>query len=418
MLFAFMKKQLLLMIRDRTNFTLLLVMPIILVFIINFAIGDLMTEDTPEIDAKVAIVEHTSEESQLNQIKEEINEMSIPEDARNDMVQGITEFQPIQILKQDVLGGPKHQEMVDVKEIGVEEMNTAKVNKQYAAIIEVPENFSYRLVKSIFLGEGEPPELSLYVNQEEELAGQVIEDLLVAYQEQLQTSTILEQNGLGELRITSQDVKGETVAISGMNPITNTTYYVVGMSVMFVLYIASTMGAYAYEEKRDHLFNRILIANVSRWVYFLSIFISSSFTGFIQLMILFSVSVTIFDVTLPNFPSFLATSILLSFSVGGIASLLTSINYRLNSDQASAIFGSAIVTLFAFFGGSFFPIGGDVINTLGKLTPNGSGLTAFLSAFQGYGMEDISGYLFYLGGLTLVTLVMAVVIFPKRGKAV
>lgn len=406
------------MMRDRTNFTLLLVMPLILVFIINYAIGGLMTEETPKIDATIAILEHTEEKEDINHIKKEIELLSLPDHEKNEMINGLNHFKPIQILKQEVFGNPEIKEMFTIEKINPEELAAAMENDKYTAIIEVPENFTFNVVKYSFLGEGEEPKLDLYLNQNEELASQVVHDLLAGYQEQLQTATVLEQNGLGDLKVSPQDLEGETVTISGVAPITSTTYYIVGMSVMFVLYVASTMGSYAYEEKRDHVFNRMVLANVSKWTYFTGIFIASSITAFLQLVILFSFSIVAFGVSWPSLSPFLATSILLSFAVGGVASLLTSINYQLNSDQASVIFGNAIVTVFAFFGGSFFPIGGDLIDRLGNLTPNGSGMSAFLSAFQGYGLGDITSNLLFLGGFTLLTLSTAVTIFPKRGKAI
>src|SRR5690625_6912958 len=50
-------------------------------------------------------------------------------------------------------------------------------------------------------------------------------------------------------------------------PVDAKEYYTIGMAVMNVLFIASTIGSYAYREKRTHVFNRIIVADIPRWKY-------------------------------------------------------------------------------------------------------------------------------------------------------
>src|SRR5690625_6218935 len=45
-------------------------------------------------------------------------------------------------------------------------------------------------------------------------------------------------------------------------PVDAKEYYTIGMAVMNVLFIASTIGSYAYREKRTHVFNRIIVADI------------------------------------------------------------------------------------------------------------------------------------------------------------
>ncbi|MRG87504.1 ABC transporter permease [Salinibacillus xinjiangensis] len=416
MIWPIIKKQFRLMVRDRTNFTLLLVMPLVLVFIIKFSIGDLMTQGIPEIDATIAIAEHTEEEADLTQLANEWEEQPLPEEAKTQLVQGLNQFQPIRILKEEILGSEELQDVFAVVDIAPEEVEAAKKEEKYTAIIEVPEQFSYQLAKSSFLNEGDTPQLTLFVNKSEDLVTEMLQDILLVYEEEMRTTTVLERNGVGDLKPSLEEIRGDIVSVSMVEPITSTSYYVVGMSVMFVLYIASTMGSYAYLEKRDHVFERILLANVSKWRYFVGMVLASSLLAFTQLMILFGFSVVVFGVTWPNIWQFLLIAALLSITVGAIASLVVSLNYRFQSEKSSTVFGNAIVTVFAFLGGSFYPIKSDIINLIGNFTPNGAGMTAFFATLQGYGMNEIVDELMVLGALTFVVIIAAVLVFPKRGE--
>ncbi|MBB6455066.1 ABC-2 type transport system permease protein [Salirhabdus euzebyi] len=418
MIFNLVKKQLLLIIRNRQNFTLLLAMPLVLVFIIKFAIGDLMHQDVPEIDAAVAIVEHTNEEEDIQRLVDELMLLPMEEGDKEKIKNNLSSFQPIQILKDQVFGHEQLKEMFTLEEITPEEIEKAKQEELYTAIIEVPAGFSYELVKSTIFNGKSDAQLTLYVDQGEDFVANIVKDLLLTFEEQMHTSSVLERNGLADLMVMPEDIKGEIHSISKVDPVSGTTYYAVGMSVMFVLYIASTMGSYAFEEKRIHVFDRILLANVSRWIFFTGTFFASAIIALAQLFILYGFCAVIFGVHWPNVTHFLLISLGVSLAVGGIASLLTAINYRFQSETASTVFSSVIITVFAFLGGSFYPVGNlsELVKFLGDLTPNGAGMSAYLTSAQGYGFSEIYMYLIYLLLFTVVMILAAVWTFPKRGK--
>lgn len=406
------------MIRNRQNFTILLAMPLVLIFIIKFAIGDLMTEEIPEIDATIAIAEQSNEAEQIERIKDELLQLPIPEESKEQVTTNLSQFQPIQILKNQVFGNEELKKMITLEEIAPEQVEEAKREEKYAAIIEVPKNFSYHLIRSSFVNDEPTPELTLFVDKGEELVTTIVNDLLLNYEEQMKTNMVLERHGAGNLIVPQEDVEGTVTSISKVEPISTTLYYVVGMSVMFVLYIASTMGGYAFEEKQIHVFDRIILANVSRWVYFTGTFFASSILAFAQLMILYGFSAVIFGVRWPSLFQFFVITVLISLAVGGMASLITSINYRFNSETASSVFSSVIITMVAFLGGSFFPVGdlSGLVKFLGNITPNGAGMTAYLTSAQGYGFSEIGLQLLYLASFTIVMIVAAALTFPTKGE--
>jgi ABC-2 type transport system permease protein len=417
MLFSLIKKQLLVLSRNKQNFTLLLLMPIVLITIIKFAIGDMLTQGVPEIEGKVAIAEHSNEEEDVARFIEEIERLPISEEEKKEISDSLAEFRPIHILKEYVFGNEEIQKMITLDEIAPEEIEDAMDEEKYAVVIEVPANFSYEVIKSSINKNGELPSLTLYTNRSEELISQAINDILLLYENELKTNMVLGKYGASDLYVSEEDMKVAINTVSEMEVVTGTLYYAIGMSVMFVLYIASTMSTYAYEEKRLFVFDRIVLANVSKWTYFGATIITSTILAFTQLMILYGFAFLVFKVTWPSILQFLLVSITLSLAIGCLSALLVALNFRNNTLTASNVFENAIVSIMAFVGGSFFPVGNfsSFFKFLGNITPNGAGMTAYLTTAQGYGLSEISSYLFYLVTFSLLILLVALVLFPKRG---
>ncbi|NQD67181.1 ABC transporter permease, partial [Bacillus haikouensis] len=244
------------------------------------------------------------------------------------------------------------------------------------------------------------------------------EDLLTSFQEQY---TLAAKIGASNDSILSADtmdtaIKGKVSNIEDREPLTSITYYAVGMSVMFVLYIASNMGSFAYQEKEDHVFDRMILANVSIWKYFASILLTTIILAALQLGILFGICAIFYGVTWPDLGSFLLVTIALSLAVGSIGALLTSLNYRANSEEFSNFFSTVIVTIFAFVGGSFGEMfSSDIMRNIGNLTPNGAGMTAYFKLFQGYPLSSIQTEILMLLLFSIIILILAVLLFPKEG---
>ncbi len=419
MIWTLVKKQLLLMIRNRSNFTLLLAMPVVLIVIIKFAVGDFMEGESYSLNASVAIAEYSSEEDDVEQVLQEMAMLPIPKEELAEISKSIQQFQPIHLLKEEVFRSEDLKEMIELEEITPAEVETARNEEKYDVIIEIPKNFTYDLLMSnLFEQNKEVPQITLYADQSEQFNSKIIREILFVFENELKTNMVLGKYGLEDLVVDTSQINTEVRSVAKTNPITSTLYYTIGMSVMFVLYIASTIGSYAFEEKRIHVFDRIVLANISKWVYFSGTFLSGAILAFCQLMILFGMALVAFKVTWPNVPQFLVVSLAISLAVGAIASLLTAINYKFNSGSASSVFGTVIVSTLALLGGTFFPISNlsDFMQTLGNLMPNGAALSAYLTTAQGYGFSEISGNIIYLIGFTVVILVVASYIMPKRGQ--
>ncbi|WP_243290872.1 ABC transporter permease [Bacillus sp. FJAT-47783] len=414
MLKAFIKKDLLLSFRNRQELLILLGMPLLLITILGFALGNFMDSDSITLKANVAIIQEGNEKEEIHQFLSDYEK-----EEAEPIKEQITEIAPVHILVNEILMSKDLKEYIDVDIESANDLDQLKKNNNYDAIVVIPEKFSYEMLEKMYgFRDERAPSLQVYVNEGRELRTNIIEDILESYQEQYSRSLSFMKAGVdlsheGErLRI-----PGVVEAIEKKKPISAMSYYTIGMSVMFVLYIAGNTGALAFQEKKSRVFDRIVLANVSPSTYFASIIFSSMLLSVIQLGILFSVTGTLYQVIWPNLIAFLLVTICLSFSVGCIASLLMALNYRYNSANVSTIFSSTIITIFAFLGGSFFPTSGlsDFIGKIGQLTPNGASMSAYLKILQGYPISAINGELFTLICIGCLFVILAWFSFPRKG---
>jgi ABC-2 type transport system permease protein len=418
MIVQFIKKQLLMMVRNPQVLLILIGMPLILITILGFALGGVMNGEEVSVKAKVAIIEHGDSTQELKDFQEELESSSLPPEARKAISQSAKRLMPVQLLKSEVLKRPELKKYISVDEVEPGDLEKTKEDDSYSAIIEIPEGFTEQILSSLFLKGEEIPQLELYRNEGKELTSNLVEDLLAGFQKQYSLSAVIGRSSETALSTDTVDtgVKGAVSNVEDREPLTSVTYFAVGMSVMFVLYIASNMGSFAYQEKEDHVFDRMILANVPVWKYFVSILVTTVILAILQLGILFGVCAIIFDVTWPDIGSFLLVTTALSLAVGSIGALLTSLNYRADSETFSTFFSTVAVTIFAFVGGSFGEMfSSDFIQKVGVLTPNGAGMAAYFKLFQGYPLSSVYSEMLTLLIFTLIILTAAALLFPKRG---
>src|SRR5699024_4638939 len=125
----------------------------------------------------------------------------------------------------------------------------------------------------------------------------------------------------------------------------------------------------------------------------------------------------LYSIRFPDLTGFLVITVAISMAVGGLAAWIASMSYRMDSRVIINLFASFIIYILGFIGGSFFPIGdySRIIQMIGNATPNGAGMTAYLTVMRGGSLSDVSTPVISLILFAIVMLVAAIVCFPKRG---
>ncbi|MGG1292311.1 ABC transporter permease [Bacillus smithii] len=413
MIASLVKKQLLLLLRNRQELLVLLGMPFLLITILGVALGSVMDGGDEPIKGKVAIIIQGNEQKDKEKLIQEIKQSSIPQQQKQNLIEGTQSFSPIEQLK-GIFNSPNVKKYMEVSIKGRTDLDDIRKKRDVSAVIVVPKHFSYNVYRHVFLGEKRVPQLTFYQN-DGKMAALAALDIVRSYRDQLTTNTAMTKNGI-RFNGNHHPAEISMESVTKRKPLKAITYYTVGMSVMFVLYIVSQVSTYAFQEKESHAFDRMVLANIPIFKYVFGTFLSAFVLALLQILILYGAVEIVYGVKWPNWFSFLAISISLSASVGGLAVLMMAINFRSQSESASTFFSSAIVSVFAFVGGSFFPVGqiSNVFRWLGNATPNGAGMNAYLKLLQGYGFTEVVGSFGYLLALSICLFMIGWMIFPRK----
>ncbi|MBP3040526.1 ABC transporter permease [Bacillaceae bacterium Marseille-Q3522] len=411
MFLSFIKKDILLLWRNPREFIILLLMPFVLISILGNALAGIFSSDTTPLQTTLAIVQ-LEDEDQTAAVIEELEAMQLPEAAINE----VRNQTPFRLLKDQV---DNDEELRDIVTIDLfDKPLSEKESQKYSAVLEVPENFTSQFLKMQLLDEGELPAAAMTVGDPSSLSASLIKDFMRTFQAEYSAQLILKNHNINNLSTNFQSLDVESVAPK--NEINAVSYYTIGMCMMFVFYIATTLAELAEMQKDSHIFNRFLLANVSPFSLFGSLLVSAVLLTILQLTILFGLSALVFQVSFSDLIGFYVVSFAVSFMMGGFSVLLSAITYRFQSNQIVNLFSSILIPIISFSGGSMMPISqlGKFFEVLSNFSPVGAGITAYVKIMQGYTISDINGQLLTIIICGIITIIFALFIHPKRGVTV
>ncbi|WP_042351058.1 ABC transporter permease [Bacillus massiliigorillae] len=419
MLFHLIKKDILVLIRNRSMLVQLLLMPTVLICILGFALSGMMGGDQAVLKAKVYMVNHGLEKKELQQFINEVDTSTVlPPEAKVQIKEAATTVLPISMLQDQVLASKEVKKSIHVKNALPSELKELKKGDKATVIVEIPEGFTYDFLQHMFFQKGEAPTLKVLSNEADPLSSNMFKGILDSFQEQYAFSNLLQQEKL-PVNLNDQPlIKISKETVDQTPIISSAAYYTVGMGMMFIYFIVSNLAAFAYQEKDLHMYSRIVLSNVSPWSYLSSYFISGMLLAFIQICILFGTSVLLYDVQIPSLPLFALITFCVCLGVGGFTAFITAITLKFKNENVPNFF-SAIINFFCFFGGSFVPISTfpEWMQNVGSYTLNGAGLMAFTNMMQEYDISYFSSHLWTMVAYSVILLILAFVFFPRRGEA-
>lgn len=99
-MYAFLKKDILVLVRDRTELAILLAMPFILIEIMGFALSELLSGNSEVLSMEVAIVQEDDEQRGLERFAEELEKSEMPADAQRRLMEAAEETNPSSLLQE------------------------------------------------------------------------------------------------------------------------------------------------------------------------------------------------------------------------------------------------------------------------------------------------------------------------------
>lgn len=407
----YFKKDLLQIKNDRVALAIMLLMPLVLIVILGFSLAHNFRA-IPD-DIRIAVVDQDSEEVALSDLEDRLTK-ELPRETAAGLLAVAPDISAPDLLIEEVLQDESLRESIEIE--FVTDVEAARDNDAYTAVIVIPSGYRLHTWEHMFLGDSDDAvALSLYTNSEEMVRSSVVESLVDHFFYELQLQTVLSGTEAEHMRA---DLTPESnVVHRGVEPITSFEYYTFGMGVMFVLFTAGIIANYAITEKKTHVFARMLLANTSRGKYLISKWLTTVLIVFIQLLLLFVVTSLLFDIDWRNLTAIFLVTLALSIAIGGIGSLLTSVNFSLNSQVASNVFQLFFTSIMGFVGGSMFPKGhiSPLLGRIGDFTPNGRALTSYLHILQGHGVAEILDSLVILCCFGASCFVLAAILFPRKG---
>lgn len=416
----FLKKDLLLQLRDYKELALLIGMPLLLIAILGFALGGFATTGSVNLDVSGALVIEDDAAAGLREFDADLATADLPAATKLQLGVAARAIRPVELLR-DMLFSPDLAEFASVTELPAAEASALLDANEVKAVIVVPAGYTRALLGSMLLGERPGAELTLNLSDASPLSASVFEDVIESFAAELNART-----AMGELGIAQADQAAGAAAgggierVAGGRSVSSFAYYTFGMAVMFMLYVVGTIASRAHLELSNYTFDRIIITNTRRFTYLVSKMAAAAGAAFLQVSFLIVAATLLFGAVSRQPASFwLWTALVvacLAISVGALAALVTSINFRVDSKAASDGFSNVLVFIMAMLGGTFVPLEqtAPALAAVGRWLPTGAGLDSLLNLTMGVSPGLWLPNLARLGVFTVVVLVAAVLLFPKR----
>lgn len=186
-----------------------------------------------------------------------------------------------------------------------------------------------------------------------------------------------------------------------------------GMAMLFLMYTVSLGGRSILDERREGTLARMLSTPTRGSQVLTGKTFGIYFVGVAQMMILILASSLLFRLNWGDPLAVLALVLSIVAGAAGWGLLLAAV--AKTPGQVSSV-GMAMALLFGLIGGSFF--GGTVsgpLAILGKVTPNAWGQDGFAMLARGDTLVDLLPVIGALWMMCLVLVVIAVVIFNRKG---
>lgn len=421
MMRSFIKKDMLIFWRDWKELLTILLLPIILILVLNYAFAGVFGDDEASMDLQLAVVNQDDENEAMQQLNERlINDPAIEEQEAKAIVGAAGEVQPVQLLS-DYLGSDDLKGWVTVHNLKENEAAERIKEGDLDGMLVIPQGYIADSLYASFTGES-PTKSLIYKMEEETMNSSVMRQLIQGFIDQLNYQFAIQDITDGaEIDVALPEGGFEDIGTA--YDFTLTQYFTIAMGALFSLFVVTTVAMKTGVEIRDQVFNRILLTNSHPMRFLIGKMVSTVCLVMLQIIFVLIVAHFILDVfpdrTLTFWVGIFVMMFLLALVMSGLAAIFTAILLRMTNIDAANGFFMLILLLFGSLGGGFVPIYmmPGWLQEIGEWTPNGLFL-AMLTEWVQY--EDLSLTVqpsLFLIGIFLLFTIIGLALFPKRGKA-
>ncbi|WP_263705924.1 ABC transporter permease [Shouchella tritolerans] len=418
---SYIKKDLLTFWRDRKELITVLVLPILLVVVLNFAFSGLLGNDEEAIDLHVAIVNQDDETEASAQLKEKLlHDASFSEQEAQELVQRTNEVRPVEILL-DYFESDELKEWVTVYEIEESEAVKKVGEEEIDGFLLIPDGFTADSLYAAVTGKS--PTTTLTFKRDKETGDtSALYNIIHGFMDHLNYHFAME-NLSGATEIEVKLPEGGFEQEEAAENFSLTQYFTITMAILFALFTAMTVATKTGQEIRQQVFNRILIAHQNRLLFLVGKTVSTFCLAWLQIMLVFTLAHFILDVFPERTANFwlgllgIVTSV--SLAIAGLAAIFTTILLRMKKVEAANGLFMLVIILFGVVGGNFVPIYilPDWLQQIGEWTPNGVALVMFTEWVRFEQVTSLVGPSVLLISFFALCSIAGLAFYPKRGEA-
>lgn len=414
---AFLRKDVLIQVRDLKELALMLLMPMILIGILGLALGQFIAGGPVQLDINAALVVEDDPAAGRSEFAQRLANTEMPLIQRVALTAAALTIEP-QEMVDALLSSPELAELIHVQELGAAEAQALLEADEVQAVITLPADFTAETLSAMLLGEGGTT-LEIAQSDASPLRAGIVNDVLTAFAREVSFQSALSQE-LQAPPLGTVTGAGTVEELTVGARVPSTAFYTFGMATMFALFVAGSISSRAFLERTHHTFDRVLLSGARPLSFLLSKALAGAVIVFMQVAFLF-VAATLLLGALRGQPApfwlgSAGIAAALALAVGAFSALVTSLNFKANNQAMSNVFNSVGVTLLAVLGGSFFPVeeSGSLLSIIGGWTPNGAALNGFLDAAKGFGLAAYGPDIVRILVGAVVLMIAAVALFPRK----
>ena len=340
---SFIKKDLLLFWRDRKEVITILLLPMLLVFVFNFAFSNIFSSN-PETatQMRLAIVQQDDEQLALSELAVRLQqEAGLSEAAANQWAEQASGHLPVRAFLQ-FLNSDELQQVVSVHELQEAEAAEQVRAGELDGMLIVPAGFTADSLFAAYTNEPVASSLVLKMDKDD-VSNNSLHSLLAGYFETLNYQFALQQSSSAALLEEVALPAGGVEQVGAGNSFSLTQYFVMSTGALFTLFMAASIATKTGAEIRQQVLQRIVLTN-SHPMNFLAGKMTTTFilTG-LQMAIVFVQSNLILKVfsdrSLVFWSGQLVIIGLLALGISGLSAVFTAISLCMaNTDAANGVF--------------------------------------------------------------------------------
>ena len=333
------------------------------------------------------------------------------------------------VYSQQLLDNIKKQDSLELQLLTRADADNKLNRSDLTMVFFIPADFSAKL------NLGQPAQLTIMQRGNGGQDGQIVASIVSGVVSEMnQQFTVAEQVsqalagqnippaqiGLTTMQFLNRESKAPLVGIDevsiGSKPNT-VKEFLPGILTMYVLFSISLTAAAINDERKKGTLERLITTRLTIGQLFFGKFLAGVLRGFIQTLILVTLSWAVFRIFTPfSFVETLLIALLFATACSAIGLLITSIA---RTGEASTWVGVFFTMTMTMLGGTFFTITkGTVLYQVGRISINGYANDAVKTLINGGSFSTLGVDIAVLAGVTLTAFIVARMLFKAvpQGK--